>query len=83
MTTEERIQDLAAKMNVTPGDVRCFAQSMLNSMKADKVADTFGNGTEEVKGDFVKAYAVHAVKKFNSFATTLQTNPVAKKAIKL
>ncbi len=63
----KQIADLAKSMNVTVADVLCLARSIINSMEKDKVTETFIQADNEDQAELVRAYAVDANKKMESF----------------
>lgn len=73
---DSQIQKLAKEMNVSAADVKCFAQSVANSMISDKLTQEHAKQV-----DLVTAYAGHAIRKFKQFQTKVLTNPEAKKAL--
>lgn len=73
------IKELAKSMNVSELDLMCLAKSVVNSLIEDGAAKAFINADEKDKIKMIEAYVVHAVKKFESFHTTLLTNPEARK----
>jgi len=77
---EQEIKELAESMGVSVADLMCLARSVANSMIKDKVADTFFDVSEENQTMMTESYVIFAVKKFEQFALTIQTNPEAKLA---
>ena len=75
---KEMIKELAESMGVTVGDLMCLARSVANSMTKDKVDSTFLEVSEESQKMMTESYVIFAVKKFEQFALTIQTNPEAK-----
>ncbi len=61
-------------------DIKCVAQSVVNSMTKDNVSDTFLELNKSDRADMSNAYMVHAVKKFETFQTKYLTNPEARRA---
>ncbi len=76
---DEQIKELAEKMGVSEADVRALATSAANSIKKDGVKETYLSESEENQTKLAEAYAVDAVRKYNNFATTYISNPVARK----
>lgn len=68
------IAALAESMNVSRADLMCLAQSVANSMAQDGVK------SEMLTVELTEAYVPVAVKKFEQFAATYQTNPEAREA---
>jgi hypothetical protein len=78
-TAEQIIAELAKEMNVSQADVRMLANSIVNSLRADKCVQAFIESDEQQKIELTAAYATHAVKKFESFHTTYISNPEARR----
>jgi len=74
-TINELVQSLSRDMGVSEADLICFAQSVANSMKKDKLTQKHA---EQV--GIVTAYASHAIRKFQQFQTKILTSEEAKKA---
>lgn len=77
---EQEIKELAESMGVSVSDFMCLARSVAQSMITEKVSDIYLATTEENQTMLAEGYVVHAVKKFEQFAMTVQTNPAAKQA---
>jgi len=72
---DDLIKEMAEQIQMSQEDIKCFCQSMLNSMKKD------GLTIDQLDRQAVEAYAVAAVKKMQSFTNTYFTNPEARKKI--
>ena len=77
------ISELSESMDVREHDVKCFAQSIADSIRADKAAEHFIDANDENKAKFIEAYAANAVRKFNRFNTKILTNSEARYAFAL
>ena len=61
-------------------DQKAFLNSVVNSIKQDNAKDAFLSADEETRIKIAQAYAIHAVKKFDEFATRYKTNEAARQA---
>lgn len=73
-----KIKELANDMNVSVNDVMCLAKSIVNSIVKDGVGNVFLTCSDDERVKLFEAYLIHAVKKFESFHTTVLTNPEGK-----
>ena len=64
----------AKNIKMSEGDIKCFCQGIINSMKKD------GLTLKDLTVDALQAYAIHEVKKMQSFTNTYFSNPKARKA---
>ena len=74
------IKELAKSMDVRESDLLCLAQSVVNILQKDDVADILINSDEDFKESTIKAYTVDAVKKYDSFVNTYLTVPEARES---
>ena len=65
----------ANNIKMTDGDIECFAQGIINTMKKD------GLGIKDITTNSLQTYAIHENKKMQSFVATCLTRPEAKRAI--
>lgn len=68
------IKTLAEIMNVDVIDVEMLLNSIVNSIKKDKVTDCFIGATEKERVEITEAYMMDAVKKFQQFCVEYITN---------
>lgn len=84
---EEQIKKLAESMNVSPSDVRCFMQGIINGMVQDDVAERYVqaslDGQDELVSALLETYAEDAVKRMRSFANLYNTNTVFQDQVRL
>lgn len=74
------IKELSEIMSVSEADLKCLAQSVVNSISKDGLAEQFLSMKNEDQAEVAKAYVVDANKKMQSFHTTYLTNPNARES---
>ena len=77
---DQLITKLAKSLKVSTHDIKCFAQSVVNSIETDNIADIYIHSSEEDRVKIAHAYTLEANKKIMKFIEMYKINPAAKQA---
>jgi len=81
-TLDTEMQKLSEQFGVNVHDLKCLANSIINSLQQDNSVQTYLKMDADDQTDMIQAYAVHAFKKMDQFHAIYTTRPEARNELK-